>query len=308
VVLNGQDVSVAHYRDMVNAVAASAHAVHADNIVIAGELFPNGLKRGNLVAIAPLKFARELLCLSAGPKPRKTCSSKLSADVISVHPYTSGGPSTLPAGPDNVWIATLPKLTRLVSQAQAKGTLVSSHKVATWITEFAWATDPPRKGDVPIALAQRWVAEAMYTAWRDGIGLFTWFTLRDDQLTSSLFQAGLYFACSTGFACDQPKLTLASFRFPFVAYRQSGRQVLVWGRTPPGVTGPARVQLLHGGRWVTLATLTPSAAGIFSKQLRLPPNANPSNSMLRAQGSDGTTVSNPFSLKRPGNLPAKPCV
>jgi hypothetical protein len=307
-VVGGRDVSVDRYRDMVNAFATAAHGVRADNVVIAGELFPVATVRGSAMSIAPLQFARELFCLSAGTHPRRTCSSKVTADVISVHPYTSGGPSTLPADPNNVWIATLPSLTALVHQAQAQGTLVSSGPVATWVTEFAWNTSPPRGGGVPIALAERWVAETLYFSWRSGVSLFTWFSLRDDPLNVSLFQTGLYYNCPTGPACDRPKPTLMSFRFPFVAYGQGGSKVLVWGRTAPDVPGSVGVQLRRKGRWVTLVTLRTRGSGIFTAQLRLPRGVDPHNAVLRARGADRVTLSSPFSLKRPRDILVKPFV
>jgi hypothetical protein len=307
-IVNGRDVSVDRYRDMVNAFAAAAHSVLADNVVIAGELFPVGTVRGNLRAIAPMRFARELFCLSAGAHPHRTCSSKLSADVISVHPYTSGGPSTLPADPDNVWIATLPSFTTLVRQAQAQGTLVSQGRVATWVTEFAWTTNPPRGGGVAVRYAQGWVAEALYRAWRAGISLFTWFSLRDDPLGVSGYQTGLYYACATGSSCDTPKPLLRAFRFPFVALRQSGRVVNTWGRVPPGEEGSVRLQWLRGRRWQTFATARTTSGGIFARRLRLPAGADPRSAVLRAQTVALAESSSPFSLNPPPDFPVKPFV
>ena len=153
---------------------------------------------------------------------------------------------------------------------------------------------------------QRWVAETLYRSWQAGIGLFTWFSLRDDPINVSSFQTGLYYACANGQACDQPKPLVTSFRFPFVAYSQAKRRVLVWGRTPPDVLGPVQVQVRRRGRWITLATLRPNAGGVFTSRLRLPRKVDPRSAMLRAVGSDHVTLSAPFSLKRPKDLLVKP--
>ncbi len=65
----GRIVSIDTYRTMLNDVAAAVHSARPDDVVIGGALFPNGQKRANVTAIAPLEFVRGLFCLSAGPHP-----------------------------------------------------------------------------------------------------------------------------------------------------------------------------------------------------------------------------------------------
>src|SRR4029077_5905861 len=264
----GLVVSVNTYRAMIENLAAAVHGVAADNIVIGGELFPNGVNSSAVTAIAPLEFTRLLFCMSAGPRPRRICNVHVPVDVWSVHPYTSGGPTTVPANPNNIWLANLSSLTAAVRAAQRLGTLVSAKPAQTWVTEFSWDSNPPDPQGVPAQLEQRWVAAAISRSWTAGISVFTWFSLRDEPLETSPFQSGLYFACPTGIACDTPKPSFAAFRFPFVAYTQRRRTVLVWGRTPAGVPASVQVQWLRGGRWRGLVKLSTDADGIFTARVR----------------------------------------
>ena len=302
----GRIASVENYRTMVNEVAAAIHGANPENVVIGGALFPNGINNSGATAIAPLEFTRRLFCLSAGSQPRVVCKTKVNVDAWSVHPYTSGGPSTLPANPNNVWISNLQSLTKLVQTAQRLGTLVSAHPVQTWVTEFSWDSNPPDPKGVPAALERRWVAETLYRAWGAGIGMFSWYALRDEPLGVSPFQSGLFFECARGIECDTIKPAGEAFRFPFVAYTASKRRVLVWGRTPAGTPGSARIQWLRGSSWRTLTTLRSDSDGIFTARLRLPSGANPKSALLRAVQVGGGAASPAFSLHRTPDIPATP--
>jgi hypothetical protein len=278
----GRYASVETYRAMVNAMAAGVHGVWADDVVIAGELFPNGIDHPDLTAIAPLDFTRRLLCLSKGPRPHRTCNAQVNADVWSVHPYTSGGPSTKPLNPDNVWIRNLSSLTSLVRSGQRLGALISTKPVQTWVTEFSWDTNPPDPHGVPARLEQRWVDEALYRSWSAGIGVFTWFSLRDLPFGSSMFQSGLYFACPAGAYCDTPKPAASAFHFPFVAFPRPKHRVLVWGRTPAGVPSLVSIQWRRGRRWATVARVYSDRDGIFTLRVRLPRKTSLRTGSLRA--------------------------
>jgi hypothetical protein len=303
--VKGHVASVDTYRAMVNEVAAAVHSVHADNIVIAGSLFPNGIRRPSVTAISPLEFTRRLLCLSAGAHPRRVCDKQVHADVWSVHPYTTGGPSTLPANPDNVWIYNLKALTDLVRAGQRAGSLLSQKPVQTWVTEFSWDSKPPDPKGVPATLERRWVAEALYRAWRAGISMFSWYSLRDEPIASSQQQSGLYFECAGGPSCDMPKPAAAAFRFPFVAYPASARRLLVWGRTPLGQPHRVRIQWLQGRRWRALTTLMSDGDGIFTAQALLPSGASMRNALLRAVTMSGAP-SPAFSLHHPRDIIVAP--
>ncbi len=301
-------VSIDTYRTMLNAVSAAVHGVRPDDFVIGGALFPNGLRRPEETAIAPLEFVRGLFCLSPGPRPHKTCDTQVNVDAMSVHPYTSGGPSTLPANPDNVWIADLGSLSALDQAAQRLGTLVSAQPVQTWVTEFSWDSSPPDPNGVPAKLEQRWVAETLYRAWQGGISEFTWYSVTDQPFPASYQQAGLYYECPQGVSCQTPKPAAGAFRFPFVAYTVAKRRVLLWGRTPEGAPGKVQIQWLRGSRWRRLATLRTDGDGIFfTGRLNLPRAVNPKNGQLRALRLGGSGEASPaFSLHRTPDIPVKP--
>ncbi len=129
----------------------------------------------------------------------------MHVDAVSVHPYTSGGPSTPPANPDNVWIYNLGALTSLVQAAQRLGTLVSAHPVQTWVTEFGWDTNPPDPKGVPAQLEQRWVAETLYRSWHGGISVFNWYSLRDTPTASSFRTDGTVLRMPAGHLLRQAK-------------------------------------------------------------------------------------------------------
>jgi hypothetical protein len=206
--------------------------------------------------------------------------------------------------PDNVWISNLGALTSLVKAAQAAGGLISSQPVQTWVTEFSWDSNPPDPLGVPLRLQQRWVAEALYRAWRGGISVFTWYALRDEPLPASSQQAGLYFACSQGIACDTPKPMQSSFRFPFVAFRSGQRGALIWGRLPFGATGTVQIQWRQGNNWKPLTTLRTDTDGIFTTKRRLPLGINLRSGVLRAVGAG--QVSPSFSLHHPPDISVTP--
>jgi hypothetical protein len=206
--------------------------------------------------------------------------------------------------PDNVWIYNLGALTALVNAAQQAGSLISSQPVQTWVTEFSWDSNPPDPLGVPLRLEQRWVAEALYRAWQGGVSVFTWYALRDEPIQVSSQQAGLYFACPQGIACDTPKPMQRSFRFPFVAYRSGPRKVLLWGRQPFGSTGAVRIQWRRNGGWKTLTVLSTDADGIFTATRRLPSGIDPRSGVLRAVGNGEASPS--FSLHHPADIIVTP--
>jgi hypothetical protein len=297
-------VSAGLYRDLVNASAEALHAVHDDNVVIAGGMSPFCGTNG-VVATAPLLFMRKLLCMSDDATPRATCADTTEFDVWAMHPYTAGGPTHEALRPDDVSIGDLPEMRSLLRAAIRAGHVRSKRSVAFWVTEFGWDTKPPDYYAVPLKLHARWVAEALYRMWQDGVNLVTWYGIRDEAANGRSYeqtiQSGLFFRGRT-IAQDRPKLSLRAFRFPFVAFPSNGR-ILVWGRTPWGKRGPVVVeQSSKQGGWKVTARLITDRFGIF--QRRLAPVSG--GETLRARLPDGSRASVPFSLVRPPDLLVNP--
>ena len=269
VTASSHPVSPDLYAGLLTAFSAAVHRVHADNVVIAGSLAPFGRYGPQDHGVPPLPFMRQLLCLTAGDRPLAGCSRRSQFDVWGQDPYTGGGPQHRASVPGNVSIGNLGEVRRTLAAAVRAGRVQSHGSPRFWVMEFGWNTRPPFAQGVPLALHARWVSEALYRMWLDGVSLVTWFQLRDDQsyVTGATFQAGLYFHCARGPACDRPKPSLTAFRFPFVAFR-NGARVLVWGRTPTSRPGRARIEQRRGARWLALGTLGADRFGIFTAQLR----------------------------------------
>ena len=211
---------------------------------------------------------RAVLCMSAGARPRPTCSARSTFDAWTHHPFTSGGPTHHAASKDDVSLADLPEMRRLLTAASKAGHIRSARAPEFWVTEFAWDTRPPDPNPLaaPIDLQARWTSEALYRSWKSGVSLFTWFLLRD-ELLSTPYQDGLFFRNGEDLRDARPKPTFYAFRFPFVAYRH-GSKVSVWGRTPNGRPGAVSVQRWTGAAWRWTGTFKANRYGIFSGNVR----------------------------------------
>ena len=289
-------VNAAAYRSMVNAVAASVHAVSGANLVVAGGLDPFGNKTKSWYSVSPLAYMRSLLCISNGAHPHRTCRNQVHFDVWSHHPYTFNGPFGHAKRKDDVSLGDLPKMRALLTAAVKLHQVSSKHGVQFWVTEFSWDTKPPRRNAAPVGLAARWTAEALYQMWRSGVSLVTWFGL-EDRGGKSPYQSGLYFHASS-VAQARAKPVRTAFRFPFVAYLGRGA-VSVWGRD---ATSDKRLVTIQGrlgihGHWRTVARVQTNAAGIFQAKLTL---AATKKDWLRAAAS-GSGNSLAFSLTRPSS-------
>jgi hypothetical protein len=161
----------------------------------------------------------------------------------------------------------LGKLQRLLRAADRAGRIKSRFRhTPLWITEFSWDSKPPDPGGLPARILRRWTAEALYRAWRAGVGHFFWWTLRDPERApgqpfSQSVDSGLYLR-GPSLAEDRPKPNLAAFRFPFVAYsRHAG--FAFWGRTPSGRGGRVLIEIHTGGGWRRVASTRADHSGIF---------------------------------------------
>jgi hypothetical protein len=274
----GRLVSPGLYRSMVNRFAQAVHDVNPSNIVVAGALAPLG-KPGKP---APLSFMRAFL------------SAPVQFDVWAHHPYTTGGPTHSALRPNDVSLGDLGEMRRVLRTAARRGRVVSARRVGFWVTEFSWDSNPPDPEAVPAALHARWVSEALYRMWQNGVSVVTWFRVRDDPLRATAYQSGFYRANG------RPKRSLTAFRFPVVAFTRRGG-VYVWGRTPFGQPGRVIVQIRSGNRWRRLGTVRARSTGIFSRTYRTPIRRG----HVRARFARGG-VSVPFSLARVGDRYVNP--
>jgi hypothetical protein len=291
---NGKPYSPILYRNLVNATAAALHAVSPDNLVVAGGLSPFTVTAAGTRTMGPLQFMRTMLCMSSGAKPHRTCGAHAQFDIWSHHPYTSGGPTHHANNPNDVSLADLPEMSRLLHSAVAARHVASRFHVRFWVTEFSWDTNPPDKYAVPIRLQARWVSQALYVMWKDGIDLVAWLQMRDDPYTRATpVQSGLWFRGKT-MRADKPKPTLTAFRFPFVAFPHKGR-ILVWGRTPTSRSGTVVIEHRTKHGWRRILVAHAGGAGIFSARIASPLTKG----YLRGRTVAPAAKSLPFSLVSP---------
>jgi hypothetical protein len=199
-------------------------------------------------------------------------------------------------------------MARLLQAAVRRGRVISRGPVRFWATEFGWDTNPPDPRGVPVALQARWISEGLYRMWKAGVSVASWFQMRDGYDRTARFADGLFSICPqdpANLACDRPKLSFDSYRFPFVAFRRA-RRIYVWGRVPGSVRGTVVVEQRRHGRYQRVAKLRSDRWGIF--QLTLSRRKSRSGGGLRARLADRSVYSLPFSLKRPADFPISPPV
>jgi hypothetical protein len=304
----GRPYSPIMYRRLVNAFATGVHKINASNVVIAGATAPYG----GAGRVRPLEFLRKMLCLSDSLKA--SCGAVTQFDVWSTHPYTHGGPTRHARAADDVTLADLPEMRRVLKAGVAAKHIVSysgipRNGVGFWVTEVGWDSRGPDPDAVPLSLHARWTAEAMYVMWSSGVTAAYWWMLRDQPLPASRWQSGFYYcgaaaltddvaepSCAgTPLAGDAVKAnSLQAFRFPFVAYERRGR-ISVWGRIPPGTVGPVTVLRQTRSGWRGWKTVNVSG-GIFRSSWR----SSMTSGYLRAR-LPSRELSTPFSLKRPSS-------
>lgn len=294
------------YRILANRFYAAIKAVDPAAIVIAAGLGPIAVPS---YTIGPMRFTRELLCMKGRDRFRPApgnCGGGVYFDIFDIHPYTTGGP-THTGGANDVQMGDLAKLRALLDAADRAGRIKGQFEhTPLWIGEFSWDTNPPDPGGLPMKIETRWLAEALYRAWRAGVEAFFWFSLRDRTPNPSLpfsqtLESGLYFRGHT-LEQDQPKEIFFAYRFPFVAYpREKG--LFFWGRTPSNAKGKVVIQILKRGHWRRAAVARADETGIFRG---LSPRRYGRNKRGAARAVYMGETSVPFSMKPVPDFPHPP--
>jgi Cellulase (glycosyl hydrolase family 5) len=308
---------VAHYRDMVNAYADAVKGVAADNVVVAGGTAPFSGNSTQTWGTPALTFMSRLLCTSAGRRPKRTCDARVRFDVWAHHPYTAGGPLHRAQRRGDVSLGDLPAMRRLLVAAERAGRVRAAGRAGFWVTEFSWDSGPPDPGGVPAREHARWVAEALYRMWRNGVSTVVWFGLRDAPAPNRVswgetYHCGLWYRGGDSLRDDRPKPALRAFRFPFVALPAGRGRVAVWGRTPDSRPGRVTVQRRVRGRWRSVASLRADRYGIFRRTLATRSRA-PLRAEVRGEASAGFEPRrtrdrrvNPFGGDEPEPVTPKP--
>lgn len=289
---NGRAVSAELYRDLLNSFYAAVKGVDRSNVVIAAGLGPIAIPQ---LTIGPMRFTRELLCMTGKQKPRPTkgnCGGGVHFDIFDIHPYTTGGP-THEGQPDEVQLGDMPKLMGLLKAADEAGRIKGNlyKRTPLWIIELSWDSNPPDPGGVPMTTLSQWAAEALYRTWKAGVKNFFWFSLVDFEPEGRPFpeslESGLYFYAPE-ISERQPKEVRNAFRFPFVAFPEKKKGLFVWGRTPTSTGGKVAIQVLRQGSWQNQSVLRADVHGMFSKTLNTGYGANKKGQVRAVYMNEGS--------------------
>jgi hypothetical protein len=259
-------VGPASYRAMLNAAYAGVHAGDPAAKVIVGGLAPYGDARAGGSRVPPVWFWRSLLCLRGAALRPVACPDPAHFDIAAHNPIDVFGPDEGALGPLDASTPDIGRLSAIVSRAVQTGRALPARPKPFWAPEIWWDSSPPDPHGVPLRRHARFLAEALFRLWRQGVSAVVWWYLRDQEPGSAGFaatqQSGLFFREG------RPKPAYLAFRFPFVAHRAAGSRALVWGKTP--APGPLVVEERSGGSWVPLAHLVAARDRIFLARIEVP--------------------------------------
>ena len=252
------------YRKLFYAADAGLRAAgRGGDRLLMGETAPRGTGR----VVAPLRFLRGALCLSASYRKTRRCG-RAPADGYAHHAYTTGsGPSFVPSNPDDVTIGVLARLSRALDRAGRAGVLRRGLRV--YLTEFGIQSEPDPYIGVSYAKQAEFRSISERIAYRNRrVAAFSQYLMRDDEPRSgsasqrySGFESGL--RRSTG----EAKPAYDAFRLPLVADLGSRSRVALWGLVRPsaGATSVTIEVLRKGSRtWKLLKSDTTNSAGYWS--------------------------------------------
>ena len=261
----GKTFAPAHYRRMLTAFNRGVKSVNPAALVVTGGTGPFGDPGVNGHRIMPARFVREMLCLrSVKRRLRKaSCPQTAQFDVLAHHPYSIGNPRRRALNDDDVSIPDLGKLTKLLRAAERLGTAPPRKRHRMWVTEVSYDSSPPDPAGVPIKQHARYLEEALYLLWRQGVDTITWFQVRDELAGGSYpttVQSGIFYADG------RAKPAQRAFRFPLVAER-AGRGVLrVWGRAP--TAGIVRIESRAPTGWKLVRKVRAERHAVFFVRIK----------------------------------------
>jgi hypothetical protein len=246
--------SPAVYRPMLNAFYAAVKRVERSDVVLTAGIAPYGNPPGvsfpGGYRMSPLTFDRLLF------------SRPVHCDVVAQNTYPIHGPLWHAYQPQDVSVADLYKVARLVQQSERARHLLPRGPKRLWVTELGWNSRPPNPGGVPLAQQARWYEQALYELWRQGVDTVLLLQIVDSPPIpnyATAYETGLYFVNG------QPKPAATAFRFPFVVSRSGRGHMLAWGRAP--VAGRLVLERLAGKRWEPIASLHVGWHRVFVRRL-----------------------------------------
>ncbi len=254
------------YRSLLNAFYAGVKQAARSNFVVTAGTAPYGDPPGadrlGNERMQPVAFDRTLFCLSgSGLSPTK-CPDPPHLDALSHHPYATGGPLQHAFYADDAAVPDIYKLARVLHAAERAGRVLPRGPKRLWVTEVSWDSSPPDPEGVPINEQARWLEQALYVLWRQGVDTVLWLQIVDSPPVPSYattYQAGLYYLKG------QAKPAAQAFRFPFVTRRLDSGHVQAWGRAPEA--GQVQIEMLRGHQWAPLRRLRVGSRQVFLSTL-----------------------------------------
>jgi hypothetical protein len=264
------------YRAMLNAFYPAIHQVQPGARVLEAGTAPYGDVPGGQ-RMPPAQFVRELLCLSGPSLVPERCPHPARFDVLDHHPYSVEGPEFHAFNEDDVAIVDLAKLIGPLRRAEHLHLVGGAPHHELWVTETSWDSNPPDPRGVPVQTHARWLEQTMYLLWRQGVSTVLWYLIKDAPPVpdyASSYQSGTYLIGG------QAKPAAEAFRFPFVAVRQGGGALLLWGKAPN--SGTIAIERRTGSEWRLVRSLSVPPGKVFQARLSVRAKA-----VLRArQGAD----------------------
>lgn len=270
---NGRNnVSAGIYVRLLNAFYEGIKEEEPSAQVVTGGTAPYGDPPGpKATKTAPLRFAREVLCLNSKLDETGCAGGQAPKfDVYAHHPINREDPPTKNAlAEDDVEIADFGELRKVVRKAEKLGTPATKGRHELWANEVWWQTNPPDRDEgVPLKTHARWMAQGIYLLWKQGASNVSFLQLRDADYTPGEFTLESY---QTGvFARNgQPKPSARAVAFPFVTDRKGSERLLAWGRSPR--TGKLQIEAKvdGGGGYRKLRAFQVEAGEVFTAPLRV---------------------------------------
>ena len=255
------------YRRMLAAAVPAARAARPGAELLVGNTSSSAGRPGS-GAVPPLRFLRELACVDRALRPLRTpdCADfkPIGGDGFAHHPYARNRRPDLPARrdrPDDVGVAELGKLARLLDALAARGRIDPGLR-AIHVTEFGYETEPiAGRPTLSQATQARWLTWAeRIAAASPSVASFAQFLLRDQpaapvRISDSPARAFGQYGTGLETADGTPKLAASSFVAGLHAAAAGPGQVELWVRLRLG-PGPRTVTVeeLRRGRWRLLPT------------------------------------------------------
>ena len=268
------------YRGLLNAFYRAVKRASSSNFVVTAGTAPYGDPPGGQ-RMQPVAFDRSLFCLRGDARLTPvSCPDPPHLDALSHHPYGIGGPLWHALNADDVAVPDMYKLARVLNAAERDGHIRPAGPKRLWVTEISWDTSPPDPHGVPLDKQARWLEQALYVLWRQGVDTVLWLQIVDSPpipTYGATYQAGLYYLGGAA------KPAAQAFRFPFVTRRMSRGRIEAWGRAPRG--GRITIEQRRAGRWVVMRRLAVRADQVFDVVLSIRGRAT-----LRAQADPVTSL------------------